>query len=338
MLFEKRLGGNLYRPIGMEWAEQGYWKVYDHPATQAQFLSIGGATPDGSQPLNETEGRAPINGVYLCRDIHSESVNKAITLDAFFKLPIDIVIASIPQHIEPFQRLCLAHPNKPKFIFQIGNQWNLTGHTKMMPINVMASARIPAHQRQQADSFIEYHQEFYRTLFDSPHGFEEYKTVSSFVNCFSIDGLFAYDWQLFQEVEKLMPDWSFKSYGGQCRDGGKDQLGVLTTMAASRFIWHTKNGGDGYGHVLHTSGDAARPLIIKRQYYIGKMGDDLIKDGKTAIVIDALSPEEIKNKIEYYSEPERWHQMCHNVRDNFDSVVNFDAEFLGIKQFLDNLL
>jgi hypothetical protein len=56
LLFEKRLGGNVFRPIGMEWAEKGFWKIYDHPATREQYLGLNGATPDGTPRLNEVIG------------------------------------------------------------------------------------------------------------------------------------------------------------------------------------------------------------------------------------------------------------------------------------------
>lgn len=355
LLFEKRLGGNIYRPIGMEWAEKGFWKVYNHPATQAQFLGIGAATPDGTPPLNEVQGiGANINGTlgkryeyYRCHDISSDEENKALLFQDFLQAPIDIVIASIPQHIEPFQQLCLLHPNKPKFIFQIGNQWNATGYDRIVPMNVMASAKIPFHQVHQCDSFIEYHQEFDTSVFNpwkngvEENGFEDTwnKSVTSFVNCFDVDQLFAQDWHLFEEVEDMMSQWTFKTYGGQCRDGSVGPASeVANTMKASQFIWHTKNGGDGYGHVLHSSAACGRPLIIKRQYYLGKMGDALIKDGETAIVIDALSPQEIVNKIDYYSEKQRWLRMCHNVIDNFAEHVDFDKEQTQIEQFLVSLL
>ncbi len=342
MLFEKRLGGQVFRPIGMDWATQGFWKIYDHPETQQQFLGIGGATPDGTPPLNEVQGLSALGGqegiepIYLCKDIEGDVTNKAITLGTFMSLPIDIVIASIPAHLEPFKRLCELHPNKPKLIFQIGNAWTVeAGLAK----NVMASAVVAGIP--PTTNFITYHQEFDLSTFYPQYNVDNSPSnnIYSFINCFNTSGAFQEDWQLFQHLEQTMPEWNFKSFGGQCRDGSCNGTKELAeTMRQSKFIWHTKNGGDGYGHVLHNSAAVGRPLITKKLYYAGKMGERLMVEGKTCINIDFLSIDEIRNKIEYYSDPELYNRMCRNVYENFRMVCDFDSEFEGLQKFLDNLL
>src|SRR3990172_6286612 len=83
LLFENRLGGNVYRPIGMEWADQGYWKVFDHPATRLQYLTYnqGYRPQDGTRPLNIIEKAQ--DDVYYCQDIDSGYYNKAVSLEKF---------------------------------------------------------------------------------------------------------------------------------------------------------------------------------------------------------------------------------------------------------------
>lgn len=361
LLFEKRLGGNVFRPIGMEWAEQGFWKVYDHPATQAQFLGMeqGHRPADGSRSLNSFEAVGIIAGtdiyhdrIYHCHDIDSGKTNKAITLQTFLNLQIDIVIASIPQHIEPFRRLCELHPNKPKLIYQIGNSWTLDITQRRLLDGVMSSAKLPiildvSGYNGDPLPMIEYHQEFDTDIFnpwDKKFG-EGYwqgcndKSIKSFVNCFGVDGLFAHDFALFEAVEKLMPDWKFSAHGGQCRDGAIGPASRLAEeMKSAQFIWHTKYGGDGYGHVIHNAAAVGRPIIVEQRYYQGKMANNLIKDGQTAIVIDNLSPAKVVEKIMYHAENDRWRQMCKNVENNFKQAVDFDAEFAAISKWLKNLL
>jgi hypothetical protein len=353
MLFEGRLGGNLYRPIGEEWYKRGFWKIYDHPATVQQFLGIGGATPDGSQSLNDVineefttvENKPPYSGFhfpfYNCHDINSDKTNKAITFDAFMLAPIDIVIASIPQHIEPFKRLCAIHPNHPKLIYQIGNAWNIPNNSVA---NVMASAIIP--NIPPGVNFVSYHQEFDLNIFrpftklvsDNGALIWPEKNIYSFVNCFDIQDHFRFDWELFKQIEKQMPDWNFKVYGGQCRDGSIGPASqVAHKMREARFIWHTKAGGDGYGHVIHNIPAVGRPMIVRAMYYQGKMAQGLIKDGETAIVIDNLSNNEIVNKIKYYSDPDRYVKICATAYQNFKKVVDFDREEAQIRIFLANL-
>lgn len=331
LLFEKRLAGNVYRPIGREWYDKGYWKIYDHPATVAQYLDIGGATPDGTQKLNEVLDDS--SGIYKCQDIDSGLFNKAITYDAFMRLPIDIVIASVPQHVEPFKRLAASHPNKPKVIFQIGNAW--TVEAGQAP-NVMASAIV---ENVPPDvNFISYHQEFDLDTFYPDLIAHDRKKVSSFVNCFDISEHFANDYWLFKQVEEHMPDWEFKIYGGQCRDGAAHGAKELAEkMRDARFVWHTKWGGDGYGHIIHNASAVGRPLIVKKLYYQGKMAEPLLLDGQTCIVVDGLNYEQIINKIEYYSDPARYYNMCMAAYQNFLSVVDFNLEAKNISNFLENL-
>lgn len=353
LLFEKRLGGQVYRPIGREWWEKGFWKIYDHPATVEQYLGIGGNTPDGTPKLNEVIPQNPGDkieqfgtmwtGTYKCQDIDSGYYNKAITFDAFMRGKFDIVIASIPDHIEPFKRLCELHPNHPKLIFQIGNAW--TTEAGLAP-NVMASANITGVPSNI--NFITYHQEFDLDIFKPGNvrvasnldkmTFPK-KNIYSFVNCFDTAGHFAQDWELFRMVEKNMPDWSFKAYGGQCRDGAAHgSAQVAEKMLESRFVWHTKAGGDGYGHVIHNAPAVAKPLIVKKQYYAGKLAEPLLIDGETCICIDGLDYQQVIHKIEYYSDHARYSDLCEKAYNNFKKVVDFDQEEKEIRAFLSRLL
>lgn len=349
MLFEGRLNGQVYRPIGEEWYEKGFWKIYDHPATVQQYLGIGGNTPDGSPKLNEVLQKEGF--LYHCHDIEGNRTNKAITFEGFMLLHIDIVIASIPAHVEPFKKLCEMHPDHPKLIYQIGNAWDIPFNSVK---NVMASALIP--NVPEDINFVSYHQEFDLSTFHPPitgqliQGTNDYwnsynfdvpekKNIYSFVNCFNTQDHLKSDWELFKRLEIDMPDFKFRSYGGQCRDGncnGSEELAVK--MREAMFIWHTKAGGDGYGHVIHNAAAVGRPLIVKKQYYQGKMAEALIKDEITAIVIDGLDNQEIMEKINFYSEPERYRRMAKEAYDNFIQVVNFDNEELKIRAFLDRLI
>lgn len=336
LLFEGRLGGKVYRPIGIEWANQGFWDVYPHPATQAQFLTLdqGYRPVDGTPPLNQfvTTVPEPEAEVYYCQDIDSGYYNKAITVDTFFKKPIDIVIASIPQHIEPFKRLCMLHPNQPRLVFQIGNSWTI--EAGMAP-NIMASAII--HGVPDDINFISYHQEFDTNLFayDKP---SPSKHIYSFVNMFDLAGHYANDWQLFTQIEKAMPEWTFRAFGGQCRDGAMHGAKeVAKAIKTARFVWHTKYGGDGYGHIIHNVPACGRPLIVKKEYYRDKMAEPLLDDGITCIAIDGLNNDQIVQKVLYYNETERYEAMCKNAYFYFRKVVDFKTEAEKIGEFIQKL-
>lgn len=353
LLFEKRLGGEVYRPIGKDWYESGYWKVYDHPATAEQFLGINGATPDGTEPVNTVEaisGRKDprtgkvITDIYHCHDIETGDTNKAINLDGFFARHFDVVIASLPQHIEPFRKLCNAHKSKPVLIYQIGNSWNIEPHLAHNLNGVMASASIV---KDYPLPTVQYHQEFDLNMFryeqplqgklpisGNPTQWPE-KVINSYVNCFSEASIFQMDWTIFRLVEEKMTDWLFRSYGGQCRDGACHGIEELSeSMRNSRFIWHTKYGGDGYGHILHNAAACGRPLIVRKEYYLGKLAEPLLIDGETCICIDGLGVGEIIEKIEHYNAPDTYLELCQKMRKKFNEVVDFSKEFTHICEFL----
>lgn len=329
LTLEKRLGHTVYRPIGIDWHTKGYWHIYDHPATVQQFLGIGGATPDGSRRLNEVQSQQ--DQIYLCHDIDSDQSNRAITLDGFMGMNIDVVIASIPQHIAPFAKLCQDHPHKPKLIYQVGNAWEPDATTK----NILSSAIIPSIP--PCTNYLQYHQEFDLSLFKPTPTTN--KRITSLVNCFGVSNYLQPDFDLFTKVEKLLPEWSFLALGGQCRDGcAHGNAQVASAIGNSMYIWHTKAGGDGYGHIIHNASAMGKPLIVKKQYYEGKLGARLMHDGETCIAIDNLSYTEIAHKIQHYSTPTIYTKMCECVYNNFVKEVDFGKEAQSIQLFLDNLI
>lgn len=347
MLFEGRLGGHVARPIGREWFDEGYWKVHDHPATVAQYLDIGGATPDNSPRLNELMQKVdwggkvlPEGGVesdgesYFCHDIDSGKTNRAITLSSFMNSHCDFVIATLPQHIEPFRRLCDRHKDHPKLIFQIGNEWNAGAHQNLID-GIMSSARVYLPLTIPSAT---YHQEFDLSVFaraDIESGFES-RRITSFVNCFDVADIFTHDWHQFEDLEHLMsPTYEFRAYGGQCRDGSANGSEDLANrIRHTKFVYHVKKGGDGYGHILHNAAAMGRPLIVKMGYYMGKLGADLLIPDMTCIAIDGLSNEQIINKIKYFSAPERYSVMSNNLYIRFKEKVDFDREAVEIEKFL----
>ena len=318
------MGGILYRPIGRDWLDKGYWRIAEiynnHPFTVAQYLGIHDDYVDE-------------DGVYRIWENGHKFYQNAVTIDRFFREPIDIVIATVPEHIESFKRLCEQHPNHPKFIYQIGNAWPV--EAGIAP-NIMASAKIANVPGNI--NFIEYHQEFDTNIFCPSVG-EPGNNIYSFINCLNTASIYEKDWPLFTGLEQAMPDWTWRTFGGSCRDGEcNGQEAVANKMRKARFIWQVKNLGDGYGHVLHNALAVGRPLIIKKQYYIGKMAEPLLIDNVTCIYIDDLSYPQIVDKIVYNSDPERYAAMCKVAYNTFKQYVDFDREQKDIEVFLSKLV
>jgi hypothetical protein len=326
LLIEKRLGGELYRPIGKEWLDSGYWlmgNLYNnHPATVAQYLGI--------QPNFDNDN----NGIYYIDETAHFYKQKAITLERFFKEKFDIVIASIPQHIQSFYNLSQAHKDKPKTIYQIGNAWNVDYNVPIK--NIMASALLT--YKPAGFNIIEYHQEFELDIFKPDNNIPN-NNIYAFFNCFNTHDIYKFDWEVFQNLETIMANWNFKSFGGSCRDGAMNGIKELANkMKEAKFIWHTKFGGDGYGHVIHNATAVGKPAIVRKSYYVNKLAEKLMIDGETCITIDGLGFKEIENKINYYSDGLRYHKLCMGAYSQFKKIVNFDKEAEILVNFVNKLL
>lgn len=332
LLFEGRLGGRVYRPIGLEWAEKGFWKVYDHPATQQQFLTLtqGYRPVDGTAPLNQfTYPDNPEPDVYYCADPENDTYNKAITFAQFCAMDIDIVIASMPEHVEPFKRLIRQYKPNAKLILQVGNNWQWEN----MPVdNVMAST---APKQANGKHVVFYHQEFDLDLFKPSFDIPD-KNIYSFVNILQNTT----DYPLYEHYKKMLPEYNFKAYGGQCPDGvinGVKNLSVK--MKESRAIWHVKPGGDGFGHVIHNAFAVGRPIITRKAHYKNCLAEDLMVDGETCIDLDVHSEQDNVRLIrELMESDERWQAMARNVYNKFKQVVDYEKEQKDIALFINNLI
>ena len=322
LLFEKRLGGTLYRPIGKEWFEKGIWKMAEiylnSPVTIEQYLGIH------DEPDSE--------GIYHPWDGEYECAQNAITYDKFMELPIDIVIASLPEHIKSFQVLCENHPNKPKLIYQIGNNWSIQEGSAQ---NILASAKIA--NVPEGTNIVTYHQEFdlENFYFSEP---QPNRKIYSFINCYASAEHYIEDWMNFCDLEGNMPGWEFRSFGGSCRDGAiSGTKNLANKMREANFTYCVKKFGDGYGHILHNSFALGRPLITRIADYKGKLAEPLLEDGETCFDVDKYTVEELADKIANIA-PHQYQYMVQQVRERFEKYVNFDKETEDIKLFLDKLI
>ena len=324
LLFEKRLGFNLYRPIGMEWFENHYWDIgnpYPNPAdTAKQFLGINDRTWDAYKNLN---GDYHIeDGIYQVWNPPHKFHHKGLTLEKFKEMQIDIIIASYPfGHEETYQRLKNELKPEAKFIMQLGNIYQQTNAQ-----NVMCST-LPY---PTDENVFFYHQEFNLDTynFEKPREHSERKTIRSFVNLLP-------QGELYYEVAQLLPDFTMEAYGSQAPNGTiSSEEEIARLMKESAFGWHIKPGGDGFGHVIHNWFAVGRPVITNFADYRDKLAGQLLIDGITAINIEGLSPTEIAEKIREYSDPIRHNLLCLNAYNRFCEIVDYNKEAEEFKAFL----
>jgi hypothetical protein len=326
-LFEDRLGYSCFRPIGLEWFEKGFWKINDSRDTAEQFLSLNSIPGDGTQPLNDFSHKDEHYIYKIPRDGYTQ---KGLTFDQFLEKDFDLIIASIPTHIEPFKKL--AQMKGAKFAFQVGNQWDFLNYSVKNVLASIKSRAYPSHF-----NVVFYHQEFDTEIF-KPKPMQPTKKIYSFINILQS---MPRGWQDFKVLEDELSraGFEFKSFGGQCRDGNIDGPHALADkIAESMFVFHVKDHGDGFGHVIHNAYAMGRPVITRLSDYRGKLAGDLMIPG-TFIDLDQVSYSETIRLLLKLAENKNdilsvW---SNKTAQSFKDQVDYNAETERIQEWLKNL-
>jgi hypothetical protein len=346
-LFEYRLGWELYRPIGFEWAQENFWALNPDPELMECFLSTESGRCDSILSQYETlkgkewavfsmhlprvgkiEGQ---DGVYTVEDRSKDITHQAITLQAFKDTKFDFIISSIPQHFDLFERLRQQYQPQAKHIYHMGPgscDWDVPANAK----NLMLHTAPP--QSLQGINHIYFHQEFDLDIFCPPEvdktTTEQTQIVRSYVH--------------FSETEELWKaldlDWDFKfaaDINGPISDIILKTKDIASMMHYSGFTLHFKPKGESYGHILHNTAAVGRPLIINAGDFKDKMAAPLLEDGVTCIDICKYTSSELRKKLEFYSQPEEYNKLCRNIHQRFTDVVDFNREGQNILMFLSSL-
>lgn len=317
LLFEKRLGWDLFRPIGIDWRKEGYWQYSQLEDTIKQYLEV--------KTLDTNLGH-----YFECPDRDFDWTQKALTFPQFLKTDIDVILCSVGPHEDTFFDLMQRHKPKAKLVRQIGN-WNEEVDFNKSK-NIMCS--VGPFVCPEFVNHINYHQEF-DTKFWKYKKPKNIKTIRTFINCFP-DSVDAHLWKIYKD---RLSEFNFKMHGIGGKDGNVyPQAKVRETMADSGFIWHVKLGGEGYGHVIHNAFALGRPVITKGSYYQGKMAEPLLIHGKTCIDLDQGDLHNNIAMIRHFSKPFRFRKMSKNAYKRFKEVCDFDREEKYIREFLKKLL
>jgi len=333
LLFEKRLGWELYRPIGMEWFEKGFWdiaKPYDNNiGTVKQFLSIkdGDVGVANSPPLNRIlEGQNEAN-YYKIEEKYHNYTQKAITFQQFCDMDIDIIIASTPDHWVTYKKLRDEYKPHAKVICHMGNMFN-----EIQPMiangtiqNLLSSTS--AFPTGKINTVF-YHQEQPVVEFIKP---TKTLNVSSYTHILPLPSQFAM-------YKQYLPHFNFKAYGGASPDGWMNTLlDLYKSMGNDMFVYHVKPGGDGYGWNWHSAFMIGRAMLTNISDYRGQLGELLFEDGLTGHNFEAHTVEENCRILREYVDTDRFIKMGENARKRWEDVVNYDSEYQKILAFLENL-
>lgn len=311
LLFEKRLGFELYHPIGTDWYEEGYWHIFNHPATVQQYLSL------------EQAARVEDDIYYILDATKENHYRRGVTLATFKDMKFDIILSSIPSHIKPFNKLIQLYQPQAKHIFQVGNAWGNPGEVQ----NILSSTA-PFFVTPNINACF-YHQEFDLDMF-SYTAPQDNTSVGSYIHY--MKGL-----DVLECYKKTLSDWLFTTCGASMDISFQQTRLLAEHIQSTGWVWHYKPEGDGYGHILHNAYACGRPTIINTNHYQGKLGSLLLEDKVTCVDISQRSVYDNAALLRQLANPEEHQAMCERAYKRFCDVVNFDEEEVKIRKFIQNL-
>lgn len=300
VLFEDRLGWDVYFPIGLGWADAGLWDYANgHVGVTDQFLGLHSVHKPSGDHYEEVWPQ------------HPRRTQKLVTLAQFRAMEWDAILASVTQHEHMWQRL--ADEVGARAVLQVGNvnqpvDWGLS-HL------VLAAANV-----ELKGPGIVYHPEFDVKAY-RPSAPKDPFRITSFMNCLP-DARQAYeDWN---HLQRLLPEFTFREYGILGRDGIIGPSSVIgDEMRAAGWAFHDKPQGDGYGFVVHQWAAVGRPLVGRKSYYTDKLAEPLWAD---AIDLD--------QGIEQAAERIRATTLKELRAMSVSRVPDFDAEAERIAELL----
>lgn len=325
-LFEERLGWELYRPIGLDWFEQGFWKIAEPygnpPDTINQYLSLTSHPWD----KNVYSGDYIVeDGVYRRLNITHDYWHKAITLEKFKEMSFDLIISTYEPHDRPYEILRDTYQPKAKLIAQMGN----VGQKTRLK-NVLHSVPYTPQSGQHA---LFYHQEVDLRYWRYERPDPTTKKIFGMVNCFPYP-------DVYKQFKAAMSDIDMRHYGLACPDdylvGGQ---AIAAKMREANLAWHLKPLG-GIGHSTMGWFLTGRPLITNMSQHRSFGGEavQLFVPGLTCIDIEAQPFDDTIRMIRSWLDPDNNLVHAEAVRKRFDELVNYDQEEQQIRKFLENLL
>lgn len=314
LLFEDRLGGTLYTPVGHEWWDEGYWRfgeVYGDDRLARQYLEPNGWTQTCCTLVaaDPEFPERPLMGIRLA--------------DAG-QMKWDAVVATVQENQQGLARFAREHG--AKFVVQVGNtgqriDWDLD------PL-VVNSSEMPILGRG-----VRIGQEFdHAGMFRyTPPASRE--SARSFVNCMPD---IAECWAGLVELRQNLPDWTWGIHGIDGPDGNVKPIAMTASlMKASGWALHDKRQGDGYGHVLHYWASVGRPLVGHASHYARKNGARYWRDLETCIDLDRRSvPEAAGLMREIAADPDAHDAMCRAIRRELEADVDWEGDAEKVRALL----
>ena len=325
LLFEDRLGGTVWVPVGHDWWDEGFWQfgaVFGDDRLARQYLE-----PNPPWRTADPSGFGLAEGFWLTEDVEFPSrIIRGISLKRAREMEWAYTVASVQENQPGFARI--AKETGAKAVYQVGNN-NQRIDWSLDPL-VLASAKIEMEGRG-----VTYHQEFSKdeTFRFAPPEAGSPTVIRSFVNCFNV---IPDEFRRYGRFQQLLPEFLFFTHGHDGADGlVQPTETVAAVMAASGWGYHDKPQGDGFGHIIHYWAATGRPLIGSARYYEGLFAEHLWEDLVTCVDLSRRSNADAAYIVRSLAaDPVRYGAMCHAIRDRLDTLVDFDREEREIRALL----
>lgn len=319
LLFEKRLGWEVYIPHGLDWYKSGYWQYSFDPVVIKQYLS---SVPDRFNHLFPTSQYCGVE-------------YRRVELEEFKKTEFDIIIPSVHCHEKTFEKLRQRYQPNAKLIRQEGNTQPVIDTSICK--NVMCSNQQSFDVLPDDINKVRYHQEFDLNTYKYEPYDIDIKYVRNFVNGMMNDERFV---KLWNNYKTSLPNHTFRMHGADGEDGIVHWNQVHTYIKYSMFTWMTRFVPDyEFGHSAMNSLAMGRPLITNVSEYYKNTNHNLLRDEFTCIDISNCSFARALYKINYWSEEDNYKEMSKLVYNMFMLTHNFDREFeYELKPFIENLI
>lgn len=327
LLFEQRLGFSLYRPIGLEWFQNGYWRIAEPygnaQGTINQYLAINQL---GWHPYKNLNGEHYIeDGVYYVHDPGHGYYQKAITLDKFASMHFGVIMPTYEPHEGPYVNLRDRYQQKAKLVAQLGN----TGQRSSLS-HVIHSVPYTPRPGQAA---VLCHQEIDPDLYKYVPPNHASKKIFSMVNCLPYAGV-------YDQYKGALSEVEMRAYGAGSPDGPlSGSATVSVKMQEANIGWHLKPQ-DGIGHTAMGWFASGRPVITNMSQVLGWGGAalSLFEPGVTCLNIEGGTVESNCAAIRRMLEPDenlRWAERC---LKRFGEVVNYDREAERVRAMLEGVV
>ena len=323
-LFEDRLGYKLYRPIGLEWFAQGYWKIAEVYNNDWQTINQYLSTEQANIPAIHRQNDELIQE----GEFYRLGKERAVTFQGFLENDWDYIIASVPAHFETYRIMRDRHKPEAKVICQMGNRFDFPWDNVQ---NLMASTKKVEVPKDVNAVF--YHQEFDLNVFaPEPEPNHQNGYITSFLNLFNRHP----DYGIWQELPNHLPGWTFGEFGWEGKDGFLETPELVAgEMNKSCYIFQFKSNGDGFGHVIHNIFACGKVAVVKKQHYMDELAGELMTNNETCLFWDESKPVEWNAK--------RLQNLTYNDRARigaqalarFNQVVNYEEETNAVRRFIE---